>query len=121
MCKNTKKETLMSMDATDAPVVLSNIKESQCDWISGRNNIGIRASNNRIAGKSYGLVGMNRHRWKLWSMFPIEYLMMQICLTSTLWRMSQSIRTRFRCNSTVGNETNSMGKFDNQLEMADYM
>jgi hypothetical protein len=28
MCKNLKKETPMSIDATDPPIVLSNINES---------------------------------------------------------------------------------------------
>jgi hypothetical protein len=46
--------------------------------------------------------------------------MMQMCLTSALWCMRQSARIQFRCNSTIGNKTNLMGKFDDELEMVEY-
>ena len=74
MRKTTKKEIPRSMEATDAPIVLSNIDESWYNSIGDQNNIGIQLSNNRIAGKLYDLVGMNGHQWKLWSAFPVEYL-----------------------------------------------
>jgi len=101
MRKTTKKEIPRSMEATDAPIVLSNINESWYNSTGDRNNIGIRPSNNRTAGKSYDLVGANGRRWKLWSAFPVEYSMMRVRLALASWRTRQPVGIRFRCYSTV--------------------
>ena len=95
MCKTTKKEILRSMEATDAPIVLLNIDESRANSIGDRNNIRIRPLNNRTARKLFDLVGMNGRRWKLWSVFPVEYLMMQLCLMLASWRTRQLVRIQF--------------------------
>jgi hypothetical protein len=91
MHKNTKKEIPRSMEATDVPTVLSNIDESWYNSVSNWNNIGIQPSNNRIGGKSYDLVGTNGCRWKLWSVFPVKYSMMQLCLALASWCTRQSV------------------------------
>jgi len=52
--------------------------------------------------------------------FLVEYSMMRRYLALTSWCGSQSVGIRFRCNLTVQDATNSMGKFDDELEMVEY-
>jgi hypothetical protein len=46
--------------------------------------------------------------------------MMRVRLALASWRMRQPVGIRFRCNSTIRNWINLMGKFDNELEMVEY-